>query len=68
MRPNPNPVITTRRTVCPSELYHRMHAVPHGQGRASWAERLETEAARIQGLMTDAPNGSNVGHLNNIHH
>jgi hypothetical protein len=31
----------------------RVHTVRHGQGRAAWTERLETEVVGIQGLTTD---------------
>lgn len=32
---------------------HRVHPTRHGQGRAAWSERLETEVVGITGLMTD---------------
>lgn len=31
----------------------RVHTIRHGQGRAVWTERLETEVVGITGLTTD---------------
>jgi hypothetical protein len=37
---------------------HRVHTTRHGQGRAAWSERLETEVVGITGLTTDAQYGT----------
>jgi hypothetical protein len=36
----------------------RVHTVRHGQGRAAWTERLETEVVGITGLTTDDQDGT----------
>jgi len=36
----------------------RGHTVRHGQGRAAWTDRLETEVVGITGLTTDEPYGA----------
>ncbi len=36
----------------------RVHAVRHGQGKATWTERLVTEVVGITGLTTDDPYGT----------
>src|SRR5262249_57936050 len=35
----------------------RVHTVRHGQGKAAWSERLETQGGRIMGLETYGPYG-----------
>jgi hypothetical protein len=37
---------------------HRVHTTRHGQGRAAWSERLETEVVGITGLTTDDQYGT----------
>jgi hypothetical protein len=39
-------------------LGRRAHPVRHGQGRAAWTERLETEVVGLTGLTTDDPYGT----------
>jgi hypothetical protein len=39
-------------------LGRRAHTVRHGQGKAVWSERLETEVVGITGLTTDDPYGT----------
>ena len=36
-------------------LGRRAHTVRHGQGKAAWRARLETEVVGITGLTTDDP-------------